>query len=486
MFIRGSTDSHRCDGFILGKVLLKGFTMKDSIISKDLILSKWDDIMNILENEHGISKMMIKTWIRPLHLYSIEDGVVYFTLDEQYGERGVEFMTKKLFDTYLEVVLRDVFDESDIQVTITLESILKHEDMTPTYTDDYTEAVLKTNLRPDYTFETFIVGEGNKHAHATCLAVADSPGQDKFNPLFLYGGSGLGKTHLMQSIAHYILINNRNMKVLYVPSNKFTNEIIEAIAKNKTQAFRDKYRTVDVLLIDDIQYLIGKDSTQQEFFDTFNALHDAGKQIILSSDKPPKEIKTLDERFRSRFEWGVPIDIQAPDYETRMAILKNKAELKGITKLSDEIFEYIATNITHNVRELEGALNKLSVYSQLGDVNIDLELAKNVLKDFIAKDTKVTITPELIISTVSEHLNIPVNDIVSTKRSQDVATARQICMYLCRKYTDKGLKSIGDAFGGKDHSTVHSNISKVEEKIEKDPEFAEKIDIIVKKLNPQK
>lgn len=276
------------------------------------------------------------------------------------------------------------------------------------------------------------------------------------------------------------------MKVLYVSSNQFTNEIIEAIAKKKTEDFRNKYRKVDVLLIDDIQYLIGKDATQNEFFDTFNALHDEGKQIILSSDKPPKEIKTLDERYRSRFEWGVPIDIHAPDYETRMAILKNKAEIKGLKNISEEIFEYIANNITYNVRELEGALNKLSVYSELGNVKITEDLAKKILRDFVSKDEKVSITPDLIINTVSEHMNISVNDIVSTKRSQDIATARQISMYLCRKYTDKGLKSIGDSFGGKDHSTVHSNIQKVEDKIEKDPEFAEMVDVIIKKLNPQK
>lgn len=453
---------------------------------KDLILSRWNDILNILENEHGLSHIMIHTWIEPLKLYSVEDKTVYFTLDEQYGQRGVEFVTRKLFDMYLETVLRELFQDDAIKVIITLESKMRQDSKTPTYSDDYNEAISKSNLRPDYTFETFIVGESNKHAHATCLAVADSPGQDKFNPLFLYGGSGLGKTHLMQSIAHYILQNNSNMKVLYVPSNKFINEIVEAIKKNKTEEFREKYRTVDVLLIDDIQYLIGKESTQQEFFDTFNALHDEGKQIILSSDKPPKEIKTLDERFRSRFEWGVPIDIHAPDYETRMAILKNKAEIKGLTNISDEIFEYIANNITYNVRELEGALNKLSVYAQLGNVDITEDLARNILKDFVSKDAKVTITPELIINTVSEHLNISVSDIVSTKRSQDIATARQISMYLCRKYTDKGLKSIGDAFGGKDHSTVHSNIQKVEEKIDKDPEFAEIVDVIIKKLNPQK
>ena len=460
--------------------------MRKVFTMKDLILARWNDILNILENEHGISHIMIHTWIEPLNVYSVEDNKVYFTLDEKYGQRGIEFLKKKLFDIYLETVLRELFQNDSIQVIFTLQSVMKEEEKQPTYTEDYNEAISKSNLRPDYTFENFIVGESNKHAHATCLAVADSPGQDKFNPLFLYGESGLGKTHLMQSIAHYILQHNSNMKVLYVSSNQFTNEIIEAIAKKTTEEFRNKYRKVDVLLIDDIQYLIGKDATQNEFFDTFNALHDEGKQIILSSDKPPKEIKTLDVRYRARFEWGVPIDIHAPDYETRMAILKNKAEIKGLKNISEPIFEYIAKNITYNVRELEGALNKLSIYSELGHIKITEDLAKNILKDLISKDEKVTITPDLIINTVSEHLNISVNDIISTKRSQDIATARQISMYLCRKYTDKGLKSIGDSFGGKDHSTVHSNIQKVEEKIDKDPEFAEMVDVIIKKLNPQK
>ncbi len=453
---------------------------------KDLILSKWNDILALLENEHGLSHIIINTWIKPLNLYSVEDNVVYFTIDEKLGYRGIEFINKKMFDIFLVTSIREVLQDDKIDIVIDLESNLKKDSKKPTYSEEYNEAVNKSNLNPKYTFDTFIVGESNKHAHATSLAVADSPGQDKFNPLFLYGGAGLGKTHLMQSIAHYILQNNKNMKVLYVPSNKFTNEIVEAIKKNKTEEFRDKYRTVDVLLIDDIQYLIGKESTQQEFFDTFNALHDEGKQIILSSDKPPKEIKTLEERFRSRFEWGVPIDIHAPDYETRMAILKNKSEMMGLTNIDDTILEYIANNITYNIRELEGALNKLSVYAQLGNIPITEELAKDVLKDFISKDSNIKITPDLIINTVSEHLNISVSDIKSTKRSQDVASARQIAMYLCRKYTDKGLKSIGEAFGGKDHSTVLSNIKRVEEKLSQDPEYVDIIDVIIKKLNPQK
>lgn len=454
---------------------------------KELILSKWDEILMLLETEHELSHIVVNTWIRPLKLYDVKDKTIYFTVDEKMGQRGIEFINKKMYDMFLVTSIKEVLQDDSIELVIDLESNLKNgsdSSSNSMYSDEYNEAISRSNLNPKYTFETFIVGESNKHAHATCLAVADSPGLDKFNPLFLYGGAGLGKTHLMQSIAHYIILHNKNMKVLYVPSNKFTNEIVDAIKKNKTEEFREKYRTVDVLLIDDIQYLIGKESTQQEFFDTFNALHDEGKQIILSSDKPPKEITTLEERFRSRFEWGVPIDIHAPDYETRMAILKNKVEMDGLKNISDNILEYIASNITYNVRELEGALNKISVYSELGNITITEDLAKEILKDIVTKDSNLTITADLIINTVSEHLNVSVEDIKSSKRSHDIANARQIAMYLCRKYTNKGLKSIGDVFGGKDHSTVLSNLKRVEDKMKTDPEYAETIDIITKKLNP--
>ena len=451
---------------------------------EELILSKWDEILSLLETEHGLSPIVVKTWIKPLKLYSVEGKKLYFAVDDSMGSRAIDFINKKMYDMFLVTSIKEVLDDDSIEIVIDVESNLNKTSKEEVTKEEYNEAITKSNLYPKYTFDTFVVGESNKLAHATCLAVADSPGLDKFNPLFLYGGAGLGKTHLMQSIAHYILQHKKNMKVLYVPSNKFTNEIVEAIKKKKTDEFREKYRTVDVLLIDDIQYLIGKESTQQEFFDTFNALHDEGKQIILSSDKPPKEIKTLEERFRSRFEWGVPIDIHAPDYETRMAILKNKVEMNGYKNISDNILEYIANNVTYNVRELEGALNKISVYAELGNVTITEDLAKNILKDMISKETNVTITPDLIINTVSEHLNISVDDIKSSKRSQDVANARQISMYLCRKFTTKGLKSIGDVFGGKDHSTVLSNINKVDKRIESDPEYAETIDVIIKKLSP--
>jgi len=288
----------------------------------------------------------------------------------------------------------------------------------------------------------------------------------------------------MQSIAHYILQKNDKANVLYVPSETFTNEIIDAIRNNTTNKFREKYRKVDVLLIDDVQFIKDKDSTQMEFFNTFNTLYNDKKQIILSSDRPPKEIKTLDERIISRFECGVPIDIHEPDYETRMAILKNKAEMDHLVGIPDEVFVYIAENVTNNIRELEGALNKISVYSKLMNEKVTLETAKYSLKDIINKDSNISITPDLIITTVSEHMGVSEDDIRSKKRSQDIATARQIVMYLCREFTVLSLKSIGNAVGGKDHATVINGINRVETKIKEDQSLKSTIDTLIKKLNP--
>ncbi len=275
------------------------------------------------------------------------------------------------------------------------------------------------------------------------------------------------------------------MNVLYASSERFTNDIIEAIQKNKTEEFRQKYRQVDVLIIDDIQEIIGRERTQQEFFNTFNFLYEAKKQIIISSDRPPKEIKELNERLRSRFEWGVPIDIQAPDYETRMAILRNKAEKMRMNNIPEEILVYIAENIVSNVRELEGALKKLRIYSQLLNEDITVDLAKETLKDLISKETEKSITPDTILSTVSEHLNVSISDIQSTKRSKDIAIARQTVMYLCRQLTDKSLQSIGETVGGKDHATVYNGIKRIEEKIQADSQFEGTINVIINKLNPQ-
>ncbi|MBQ8166713.1 MAG: chromosomal replication initiator protein DnaA [Lachnospiraceae bacterium] len=456
---------------------------------KKLIESKWDEILSLLETQYDISNILIKTWISTLKIFEVKDNTVYFYVDERLkqGENAVKFIHKKEFDLFLLSSIRETLNNIDIEIVIDeKKNFVKEDEKTneAKVSESYNDAIIRSNLNPKYTFENFIVGDSNRHAHATCLAVADMPAQDNFNPLFLYGNSGLGKTHLMQSIAHYILRNDENANVLYVTSEKFTNEIINAIKNHTTDEFREKYRNVDVLLIDDVQFIKDKDSTQMEFFNTFNTLYDNKKQIILSSDRPPKEIKTLDERIISRFECGVPIDIHEPDYETRMAILKNKAERENLKDIPDDVYVYIAENVTNNIRELEGALNKISIFSKLMNEKVTLETAKDSLKDIINKDANIKITPERIISVVCEHMNISEGDIKSKKRSQDIATARQIIMYLLRKYTVLSLKSVGNAVGGRDHTTVMNGCKRVEENYNKDEGFKNNIDTIIKKLNP--
>ena len=463
---------------------------------KDLIVNNWDKILNILETHYDVSNIIIETWIRPLNIYEIENNTIYFYVDEKRGKHGVDYLHNKGYDMFLLSSIREFLDDPSVELVIDEkykfivedtedgENIISQEAGYKPYSAAYYEAIKKSNLNPMYTFENFVIGESNRHAYATCTAVADLPSQDALNPLFLYGKSGLGKTHLIQSIAHFILQHNPAMNVLYASSEVFTNDIITAIQKNKTDEFREKYRKVDVLIVDDIQEIIGRERTQQEFFNTFNYLYEAKKQIIISSDRPPKEIKELDERLRSRFEWGVPIDIHAPDYETRMAILKSKADIAGLVDIPEEVLTYIAENIVSNVRELEGALNKLRIYSKLSNENITLELAESALKDLISKDTDIKITPELILSTVSEHFNIPVSVIISTKRTGDILNARQTVMYLCRLLTDRSLSAIGEVVGGKDHATVYNGINRIEKRIKNDSDFNDQITAIMKKLSP--
>ena len=351
----------------------------------------------------------------------------------------------------------------------------------------------QANLNPKYTFDTFVVGGNNNFAHAASLAVAESPGEI-YNPLFLYGGVGLGKTHLMHSIAHFILERSPHKKVLYVTSETFTNELIEALKSGKTNggnelamtAFRERYRNIDVLLIDDIQFIIGKESTQEEFFHTFNHLHVSGKQIIISSDKPPKDIETLEARLRTRFEWGLIADISSPDYETRMAILRKKEELDGLQKyhIPDEVMQYIATNVKSNIRELEGSLNKLIALHKLKNEEINIVLAAEALKDIVSPDENRKITPELILEVVSEHFGVSISDLKSNKRNSEIAMPRQIAMYLCRSMTDTPLKTIGIILGGKDHSTVSYGVDKIALEIKSDEILNNTVDIIKKKINP--
>ena len=338
------------------------------------------------------------------------------------------------------------------------------------------------NLNPRYTFDSFVVGSTNKMAHAVSVAVAESPGSS-YNPLFLYGGAGLGKTHLMHSIAHHIINNQKDLKVLYVTSEKFTNELIDSLKHDRNKEFRDKYRNIDVLLIDDIQFIIGKESTQEEFFHTFNELHEAKKQIVISSDKHPREIATLEERLRSRFEWGITADIQPPDYETKMAILNKRAELENL-EIDPEVMQYIANNINSNIRELEGALNKICLFSRMEGRPIDLALAEEALKDMI--ETQKEITPYIIMDLVADHFKISTGDIISKKKNKEIAIPRQICMYLSKTYTDYSFQAIGNIMGNRDHSTVLHGHNKINDIMNssKDDGLKTTVDILVKKLNP--
>ena len=333
-------------------------------------------------------------------------------------------------------------------------------------------------LNPKYTFDTFVIGNSNRFAHAASLAVAEAPAQ-AYNPLFIYGGVGLGKTHLMHAIGHYILSQNPDTKVLYVSSEKFTNELINSIRDDKNEEFRNRYRNIDVLLIDDIQFIAGKERTQEEFFHTFNSLHEANKQIIISSDRTPKEIPTLEDRLRSRFEWGLIADIQPPDLETRVAILKKKAELEGI-EIDNEVLLFIANRIESNIRELEGALIRIMAYSSLTNNKLDVAVAEEALKDIISDNKPKPITSDLIQEVVASHFDLKVEDFKSRKRNRPIAYPRQIAMYICRELTDLSLPKIGDEFGGRDHTTVIHAYDKISQEIEEDPQVKETIDNLIK------
>jgi chromosomal replication initiator protein len=340
----------------------------------------------------------------------------------------------------------------------------------------------QNGFNPKYTFDTFVVGNSNRFAHAASLAVAEAPAK-AYNPLFIYGDVGLGKTHLMQAIAHFILKNNPDYKVVYVSSETFTNELINSIKDDSTVDFRDKYRNIDILLVDDIQFLAGKERTQEEFFHTFNTLHESNRQLIISSDRPPKEIPTLEERLRSRFEWGLITDIQKPDLETRIAILRKKADVENLT-IPNEVIIYIANKIQLNIRELEGALVKVIAYSSLVDREIDIELAREALKDLVnkKKQEQIEVNIERIKKIITDDYNLRMEDMESKKRTQNIAFPRQIAMYLSRELTDFSLPHIGDEFGGRDHTTVIHAHNKIKEKIENENDFSNKIERLTDKI----
>ena len=458
------------------------------------VKEKWPEIIEHLRVEHELLNVSFNTWIKPLKVYDVIDDTAYILVNK---DSSVEYIDKKYRLPLMVCIAEITGKEYEIQFVSEDDDKLNeiHNASIDNGQKKKTKSLAeKAGLNPQYTFDTFFVGGNNNFAHAASLAVAESPGE-VYNPLFLYGGVGLGKTHLMHSIAHFILDKNPKKKVLYVTSETFTNELIDALRNGKTAGnesamlnFRDKYRNIDVLLIDDIQFIIGKESTQEEFFHTFNHLHTLGKQIIISSDKPPKDIETLESRLRTRFEWGLIADISSPDYETRMAILQKKIELDHLEKynIKNDVLDYIAANVKSNIRELEGSLNKLIALYKLNNNNnpIDIALAAEALKDIISSDNRREVTPELILDIVADHFGITVADLKSKKRDSEIAVPRQICMYLMRTMTDTALKGIGAVLGGKDHSTVKYGVEKIAKDIESDEMMANTINIIKKKINP--
>ena len=464
--------------------------MQSSIEITNKLKTNWEQIKKSIRIESGITDISFNTWIDPLTVYAVKDNTVLILIPQD-NPMALQYISKNYQD-FFKVTISEFLEEMvDISFVLNKDIINNEETFSDIQEEDHKAQYLSqpshdhSNLNPKYRFDTFVVGSNNKFAHSASLAVAESPGI-AYNPLFLYGGPGLGKTHLMHSIGHFIMEHNPQAKVLYVTSEQFTNEVIESIRSGRTEnmsKLREKYRTVDVLMVDDVQFIIGKESTQEEFFHTFNELHQAGKQIILSSDKPPKEMETLEERFRSRFEMGLIADIQSPDYETRMAILRKNAENYGKT-IDDEVINYIATNIKSNIRELEGAYNKIIAYSRLNKVDITLENAMEALKDIIYPDKSKVITPQLIIDTVCEQYGIKKEEIMSKKRNSEIVLPRQVIMYLCREHTDASLEEIGKILGKKDHTTVMSGISKIKKQISIDDELNKNLDIIMKKINP--
>ena len=448
------------------------------------VIEKWEEIINTVKKEHELSEVSFDTWIRPLEVYGIDGNKLYILVPSE--QMGLSYISKKYYLPLKVAIAEITGTEYDIEFilpdqadSLSIKGSKNKNKKQPSAKAD------RSNLNPNYTFDTFVVGNNNRFAHSASLAVAESPGE-AYNPLYIYGGPGLGKTHLMHSIGHFILDQKPDTKVIYVTSEEFTNEVIESIRNGNASSmtkFRDKYRTVDVLMIDDIQFIIGKESTQEEFFHTFNALQTQGKQIILTSDKPPKEMETLEERIRSSFEWGLMADIGVPDYETRMAILRKKAESDNFI-IDDDILDYIANNIKSNIRELEGALNKLLAYHNLENVKITMEIAEKELANIITPDKPREITPQLIIEVVSEHFHISVDQMMSKNRSSDIAKPRQIAMYLCKTMTSSSLDAVGALLGGRDHSTIIHGVKKVSEEYDNNESTRTLIETIKKKINP--
>ena len=440
--------------------------------------NQWKAVLAVIEPE--TSPVGYNTWFKETKLISIDGNQMVIEVQNQFNQDILSTRYLPLIkNSALQVLNREY--EFEFILPHSSNDNTKLEKLSSKQRDKLQDPLnTQSNLNPRYTFDTFVVGNSNRLAHAAALAVAESPAK-AYNPLFIYGGVGLGKTHLMHSIAHYIAAENANSKILYASSEKFTNELINSIRDDKNEAFRNKYRNIDVLLIDDIQFVVGKERTQEEFFHTFNTLHDANKQIIISSDRPPKEIETLEERLRSRFEWGLIADIQAPDLETRIAILRKKAELEGL-QVPEDVLLFIAKTIISNIRELEGALNRIIAFSSLSNRPISVELAYEALKDLISRDKPKVITSDYIQEVVAAHFHLKPEEFKSSKRTRSISFPRQIAMYLSRKLTDLSLPKIGKQFGGRDHTTIIHGYEKISREMKTDIELAQTINELERKI----
>jgi chromosomal replication initiator protein len=433
------------------------------------------------EIEKKLSKPSFETWLKSTKAHALQNDTLIITAPNEFARDWLE-------SRYLHLIAETIYDLTGAELGIKFiipqnqldeEFELKTPEKKATKSDEPAENT-QNMLNQKYTFDTFVIGSGNRFAHAASLAVAEAPAK-AYNPLFLYGGVGLGKTHLMHSIGHYVQEHNPNAKVVYLSSEKFTNEFINSIRDNKAVEFRNKYRNVDILLIDDIQFLAGKESTQEEFFHTFNTLHEESKQIVISSDRPPKEIPTLEDRLRSRFEWGLITDITPPDLETRIAILRKKAKAEGLD-IPNEVMLYIANQINTNIRELEGALIRIVAYSSLINKDINADLAAEALKDIIPSSRPKVITIFEIQKVVGQHYSIKLEDFKAKKRTKSIAFPRQIAMYLSRELTDSSLPKIGEEFGGRDHTTVIHAHEKITRLLNTDTQLQKQINEIITQL----
>jgi chromosomal replication initiator protein len=423
--------------------------------------SLWPRVLDLLKNE--LTEISYNTWIKTIEPLSINSSTIELGVPTDFNKGILESRYIALISNAVKQIASR--DYSFAVVIPSQESFTRNADLSDSSSN---EDLYNSILNPKYTFDTFVIGNGNRLAHAASVAVAEAPAQ-AYNPLFLYGGVGLGKTHLMHAIGHYILTQNPSSKVLYVSSEKFTNELINAIKDDRNEEFRSKYRNIDVLLIDDIQFIAGKERTQEEFFHTFNALYEANKQIIISSDRSPREINTLEDRLRSRFEWGLTADIQSPDLETRIAILQKKAQMENLF-IPNDVLVFIANKVVSNIRELEGALNRVIAYSTLTETELSVELCTEALKELLAAANSKVIDATYIIEAVARYYDLRPEEFLSQKRSRNISFPRQIAMYLCRDIMGISLPKIGNEFGGRDHTTVIHAITKIEQDIENDPE----------------